>query len=153
MVQIRSGKGSAISYVARGIDEWGDEGSLKQSQTVICVGRDPRLSGLRLADAFCRGVESVDGVIAEYTGLASTPALFEFCRSDKCDGGVMITASHLPEDRNGMKFFTKSGGLTKSDIHILAERAISCARQWHDTGIIPPSSGEGAVYCTSWVRI
>lgn len=32
------------------------------------------------------------------------------------DGGVMLTASHLPFNRNGMKFFTKTGGLGKDDI-------------------------------------
>lgn len=157
MVQIRSGKGTFSSNfpsIARGVDEWGDEANIQtqsQSQTSICIGRDPRNSGIRLADAFCRGVESVDGVIAQYTGLASTPAMFEFCRSDMCDGAVMITASHLPEDRNGMKFFTKNGGLTKQDIEILAERATASAKEWFDFGIVPPSSGEGAVYCTSWV--
>jgi phosphomannomutase len=152
MVQIRSGKGSALSYIARNVDEWGDEGSLKQSQTVISVGRDPRNSGVRLADAFCRGLESVDGVTSQYTGIASTPAMFEFCRSNKCDGSVMITASHLPEDRNGMKFFTKNGGLTKADIEILADGATKCAYQWHDIGIVPPSSGKEAVFCSSLVR-
>ncbi len=152
MVQIRSGKGSALSYIARNFDEWGDEGFLKKSQTVISVGRDPRNSGVRLADAFCRGLESVDGVTSQYTGIASTPAMFEFCRSNKCDGSVMITASHLPEDRNGMKFFTKNGGLTKADIEILADGATKCAYQWHDIGILPPSSGKEAVFCSSLVR-
>ncbi len=154
MVQIRSGKGSAFPIMSRGVDEWGDERMFiekRQSQTVICVGRDPRFSGGRLADSFCRGVESVEGCIAHYTGLASTPAMFEFCRSDMCDGAVMITASHLPEDKNGLKFFTRTGGLTSNDIETLAERASISARQWHDLGIVPPSSGEGAVYCTSWV--
>ena len=33
-----------------------------------------------------------------------------------CDGAVQITASHLPFDRNGLKFFTKEGGLNSSDI-------------------------------------
>lgn len=28
----------------------------------------------------------------------------------------MITASHLPFNRNGIKFFTKDGGLEKADI-------------------------------------
>lgn len=32
------------------------------------------------------------------------------------DGAVMITASHLPSHRNGFKFFTKAGGLSKQDI-------------------------------------
>ena len=28
----------------------------------------------------------------------------------------MVTASHLPYNRNGFKFFTKDGGLNKEDI-------------------------------------
>jgi phosphomannomutase len=32
------------------------------------------------------------------------------------DGAVMITASHLPYNRNGFKFFTAEGGLEKEDI-------------------------------------
>jgi hypothetical protein len=165
MVQIRSGKGintpspsasASRSTISTNFDNWVDETSflnVKSSQTIICIGRDPRRSGTRLSDAFCRGVESVQGVVARYTGLASTPAMFEFCRSDMCDGAVMVTASHLPEDRNGFKFFTKNGGLTKNDIEILAERASICARQWHDIGVVPPSSGKDGVYCSSWVSV
>ena len=33
-----------------------------------------------------------------------------------CDGAIMVTASHLPFNRNGFKFFTKDGGLDKKDI-------------------------------------
>ena len=50
-----------------------------------------------------------------------------------------------------MKFFTKNGGLTNSDIDILAEGAQACATIWHDLGITPPTSGEGAVFCSGWV--
>ena len=32
------------------------------------------------------------------------------------DAAVMITASHLPYNRNGFKFFTKEGGYEKKDI-------------------------------------
>ena len=58
------------------------------------------------------------GVKAYDCGLASTPAMFmstvfpEF----SCDAAVMITASHLPYNRNGFKFFTGEGGLDKADI-------------------------------------
>jgi hypothetical protein len=47
---------------------------------VICLGRDPRDHGTILADAFSRGAGGVHGVKVVYTGLATTPALFEFCR-------------------------------------------------------------------------
>lgn len=66
----------------------------------ICVGRDPRLHGERLADSFARGAESVvimgdDGggnevrVKVVYTGIATTPSMYEFVRANKCDAAVM----------------------------------------------------------------
>lgn len=126
---------------------------MKEAETMtICVGRDPRVHGEALADALCRGLESAKGVKVIYTGLASTPSMFQFCRAGKCDGSVMVTASHLPEDRNGFKFCKPSGGLTKKDINILAESAASNAREWYDIGITPPTSGTGAVFCSSWVN-
>jgi len=41
------------------------------------------------------------------------------------DGSVMITASHLPFNRNGFKFFTAEGGLEKADIKQILEYAES----------------------------
>ena len=113
----------------------------------ICIGVDPRPHGVRLADSFARGVESVDGAKAVYNGLATTPSMSHFCKADLCDGGVMITASHLPEDRNGIKLFTKQGGFTKTDIDALISGAIHVGHHWHDFGVIPPASGHGAVDC------
>jgi phosphomannomutase len=51
-------------------------------------------------------------------GMASTPAMFMSTVTEgyRFDGSVMITASHLPFNRNGFKFFTCEGGLEKADI-------------------------------------
>ena len=47
----------------------------------ICIGQDPRYHGERLADSFARGAESVDGrVKVVYTGITSTPSMYEFVR-------------------------------------------------------------------------
>jgi hypothetical protein len=46
----------------------------------ICIGRDPREHGVELADAFSRGAGGVPNVRVTYTGIATTPAMFEFCR-------------------------------------------------------------------------
>lgn len=91
----------------------------------ICVGRDPRDHGIILSKYCCMGAEAAGAKVLD-TGLATTPSLFEFCRSDlPCDGGVMVTASHLPVDRNGMKFFTKEGGYSNDDIMLLVEGALA----------------------------
>ena len=46
---------------------------IDEGGSTICLGRG--LHGERLADAFARGAESVDGVKVLYTGLASTPSM------------------------------------------------------------------------------
>ena len=50
--------------------------------------------------------------------MATTPAMFMSIVFDqtKYDGSAMITASHLPFNRNGIKFFDKDGGLEHEDI-------------------------------------
>jgi phosphomannomutase len=42
--------------------------------------------------------------------------MFMCCAEGDFDGGIMVTASHLPYERNGAKFFTKDSGLEKADI-------------------------------------
>lgn len=83
----------------------------------IAIGMDSRLSGPMLKQAFIDGAVET-GITIYNCGLASTPAMF-MTTVDKqlaVTGGVMITASHLPFNRNGIKFFTKDGGLEKADI-------------------------------------
>lgn len=82
----------------------------------IAIGRDPRLTGEEIAGLLAAGITKV-GANAFDGGLASTPAMFMCCVNElKFDAGVMITASHLPMERNGMKFFFAEGGLEKADI-------------------------------------
>ena len=51
-----------------------------------------------------------------------------------------------------MKFFSKTGGLTKQDIDNLIVMAQMEARNWFDMGIVPPSSGCSGVLCSELVR-
>jgi phosphomannomutase len=86
-------------------------------EITIGVGHDSRLSADALKNAFIQGVSTQGGNIVD-AGLATTPAMFmstQFSET-KCDAAVMITASHLPFNRNGFKFFTASSGLESKDI-------------------------------------
>ncbi len=83
----------------------------------ISVGHDSRLTGEKLKNIIIETLVSL-GITVYDCGLASTPAMFMstiFPEYD-CDGAIMITASHLPYNRNGFKYFGKDGGLDKSDI-------------------------------------
>lgn len=90
----------------------------------VSVGHDPRLSSSQIKDAVIDGLKGC-GAQAYDCGLASTPAMFMTTIDDETpvDGAIMVTASHLPWNRNGLKFFTKKGGLGKKDIATLLEMA------------------------------
>ncbi|MEA5004017.1 MAG: phosphomannomutase/phosphoglucomutase [Christensenella sp.] len=83
----------------------------------IAIGTDSRITGPDLKAACIEGFVSAGADVVD-CGMASTPAMFMTTVTDGflCDGSVMVTASHLPMNRNGLKFFTKSGGLEKEDI-------------------------------------
>lgn len=51
------------------------------------------------------------------------------------DGSIMITASHLPYNRNGFKFFTNAGGLGKADIKDILERASDIYNEFTNEGL------------------
>ena len=102
--------------IGRGFALWLKE---KTGRTAlrVAIGRDSRLSGPALCAWICDALVQ-QGVHVTDFGMASTPAMFMATVTEGyCyDGTVMITASHLPFNRNGFKFFTKDGGLEKEDI-------------------------------------
>ncbi|WP_024750168.1 phosphomannomutase/phosphoglucomutase [Crocosphaera subtropica] len=87
------------------------------SELIISLGRDSRLSGPNLLAAVTEGISLLGSKVYGF-GIASTPAMFMSTINPEinCDGAIMLTASHLPFNRNGLKFFTKDGGLNKGDI-------------------------------------
>ncbi|XP_020579283.1 uncharacterized protein LOC110023960 isoform X3 [Phalaenopsis equestris] len=94
----------------------------------VSIGHDSRISAQTLQDAISLGLAGAGLDVVHY-GLASTPAMFNSTISENeeflcpVDGSIMITASHLPYNRNGFKFFTHTGGLGKADIKEILELA------------------------------
>jgi phosphomannomutase len=68
----------------------------------IVVGRDMRLSAQALVTAFIQGAISSGASVVDI-GMTSTPMLYYAIIEGKFDGGVMVTASHLPGGMNGFK--------------------------------------------------
>ena len=93
-------------------------------QLKIGVGMDSRISGQNLMVAVSAGIIS-QGADVQCCGLATTPAMFmsTVFEQSAFDGSVMITASHLPFNRNGKKFFDKDGVLEHEDISQILEAA------------------------------
>ncbi len=88
----------------------------------ISVGHDSRLSADRIKSVVIKTLISNGAKVIDCS-LASTPAMFMTTVELGCDGAVQITASHHPKDRNGLKFFTRDGGLDGKDISDILEIA------------------------------
>lgn len=83
----------------------------------IAIGTDSRISGSSLKESVINGVSKMGCTIYDCF-MATTPAMFMTTQFDelKCHGSVMITASHMPFNRNGFKFFTQQSGVEKEDV-------------------------------------
>jgi phosphomannomutase len=90
----------------------------------ISLGRDSRISGKELLEAAAAGID-LGGCTSVDFGIATTPAMFMSIMDEELDvdGAIMVTASHLPFNRNGMKFFMKEGGADKKLIKEILENA------------------------------
>ncbi|MGA1408646.1 MAG: phosphomannomutase/phosphoglucomutase [Prochlorotrichaceae cyanobacterium] len=124
------------------IDRLGKSGD----QLRVSVGRDSRLSGPQLMDAVMTGLASLVATVYDF-GMASTPAMFMSTVTPDvdCDAGIMLTASHLPFNRNGLKFFTAQGGLGKGDI----TEILTLAEQ----GDIPLAATAGAIEAQDFISV
>jgi len=116
----------ACKDIGRGFALWLLKKTGRTDGIRVAVGRDSRLSGQTLSGWICDAMVAQGLVVTDF-GMASTPAMFMSTVTEgyAFDGSVMITASHLPFNRNGFKFFTADGGLEKADIKQILEYAES----------------------------
>jgi phosphomannomutase len=99
----------------------------------VLVGQDLRPSSGGIARQVCAALQAA-GVASLHAGPVATPAL-ALAAQDQGAAAIMVTGSHIPADRNGLKFYTRAGEITKND-----ESAILSAlgRDWPDhTGPSP----------------
>ncbi|HOD50534.1 MAG TPA: phosphoglucosamine mutase [Candidatus Hydrogenedentes bacterium] len=74
----------------------------------ILIGKDTRRSGYMLENALTAGLCSM-GVHVLLVGPLPTPGVSYILRSLRCDGGIMISASHNAFQYNGIKLFGPDG--------------------------------------------
>ncbi|MFH1664518.1 MAG: hypothetical protein ABIA77_00005, partial [Candidatus Omnitrophota bacterium] len=79
----------------------------------IALGGDRRDSTPRIMAAVAKAVRDA-GYEADLCGMVPSPVLANYAM-EKGMPGIMVTGSHIPEDRNGIKFTKRSGEVLKSD--------------------------------------
>jgi len=82
--------------------------SLPKKTGKILVGKDTRRSGYMIENALVSGLTAI-GYNVIQIGPMPTPAIAFLTEDMRCDGGIMISASHNPYYDNGIKFFDSEG--------------------------------------------
>ena len=79
----------------------------------IALAIDLRPSSPRIATACAAAIEAA-GCSVDFCGAIPTPALAYYAQEEGVPA-IMVTGSHIPFDRNGIKFYGMGGEITKAD--------------------------------------
>ncbi len=79
-----------------------------EAKIKIIIGRDSRISGEMVKNLVAASLNSL-GIDVLDMGLASTPSVEMAVRSQKAQGGIIITASHNPQGWNALKLLNAEG--------------------------------------------
>lgn len=116
--------------------------------TGLFVGRDLRPSSPALAEAVASAARA-EGVAVTDCGNVPTPALALAAMAAGA-AAVMVTGSHIPADRNGLKFYLPDGEIAKTDeAAILANLGRASARR---QGGLAVSTTAGPEWVARYVR-
>jgi phosphomannomutase len=87
--------------------------SVAPGATCVVLGHDLRPSSPRIAAA-CAAAVVASGRTFVYAGALPTPAL-AFYAAQLGAPSIVVTGSHIPFDRNGIKFYRADGEISKAD--------------------------------------
>ena len=94
-----------------------------QTGDAIAIAGDFRPSTPRIMNAVATAIEDA-GCTSIHAGFIPTPAVALFAMRRKL-ASIMVTGSHIPDDRNGIKFYKPSGEILKEDEEALCGRSVN----------------------------
>ena len=112
------------------------DGDPAGAEQMVFFGRDLRASSPEILEA-CIAAAHAAGFRAVDCGAVPTPALALAAMRQGCLA-VMITGSHIPDDRNGLKFYSRGSEITKADETGIAAQFAAIA------GAEPGAGGQAA---------
>ncbi|MCB0669437.1 MAG: phosphoglucosamine mutase [Saprospiraceae bacterium] len=82
--------------------------SKNEGDLTVVIGRDARVSGKMVQEIAMQTLVAM-GINVVDLGLSTTPTVAMAVMHMKADGGIIITASHNPEQWNALKFLNNKG--------------------------------------------
>lgn len=122
------GYGSAVNLTDDAVkaiaDAFGVWISTRVKGNKVAVGGDSRLSSEHIKSIVAEALSDAGYTVLD-CGLCSTPSMFMTTQFKEvgASAAVMVTASHHPAEKNGLKFFLPVGGLSGANLSELIDIA------------------------------
>lgn len=100
-------------------------------RSAIAISGDLRPSTQRIMLAVTAGVIAA-GYTPHYCGTLPSPAVAYYGLENGIPS-IMVTGSHIPDDRNGIKFNKSDGEILKTDEEGIRRQTVSYSSEWFDT--------------------
>lgn len=122
----------------------------------VALAGDLRSSTPRMIAACAAAVRALGGDPI-YCGLVPTPSLAYFAMGQSIPA-IMVTGSHIPDDRNGIKFYRPDGEILKDDepgilAQTIGEGAWDELGTIHDRPALPASHAITTPYIARYVSV
>lgn len=117
----------------------------------VVLGHDLRPSSPAIAELCARAVGDA-GKTVFFVGALPTPAVAYFAGLRKAPA-VVVTGSHIPFDRNGIKFYSAEGEITKADEEAMLMVAVVPSMNRESSGMPVALSDAGVAYVDRYLRV
>jgi len=107
--------------------------ALSPAGGAVVVGHDLRPSSPRIA-AHCIQAVRASGLEVVFAGAAPTPAVAAYAMRHRMPA-IVVTGSHIPFDRNGLKFYRPEGEISKADESLILAQDVHIPPQLADHGL------------------
>ncbi|MBK7050733.1 MAG: phosphomannomutase [Rhodoferax sp.] len=118
--------------------------SVAPESTRVVLGHDLRPSSPRIAAA-CAAAIVASGREFVYCGALPTPAL-AFYAAQLGAPAVVVTGSHIPFDRNGIKFYRADGEISKPDEQAMLATTVQLPDEVVNAALPEPDARAAAAY-------
>lgn len=101
----------------------------------VALGGDLRPSSPRILTACAQAVRDLGGVPI-FCGYVPTPTLAHWAFNEGIPS-IMVTGSHIPDDRNGIKFYRPGGEILKDDEPGITRQRVAPGQcEWSEAGAL-----------------
>ena len=107
------------------------ESGLAKRGSAIVVGRDFRSSSPAISASAISAISDAGFCVID-CGTLPTPAIAYYGLKLEA-ASLVVTGSHIPDDRNGIKFFRPDGEITKADEASISRTVIALKQRGFDT--------------------